>query len=237
MGIVELLHFVEKDCELDLIIHSGGGDIDAADKLMSLVRAKIGTGSLRVIVPDMAKSAATLMAIGADSIVMSDSSELGPIDPQINLTDGQGNTIRHSVQSYLDAYQQHSATLRLTPGDVPSAIMLSKLEPATVKLFEAVRMRAQKCAEDQLKSGMLRSGGTVPYTAVAKELIDTTKWITHGQMINYQAAQRIGLVVEYLTPNAPEWENFWQLYCLQKLSIKDNEKLFESEFVSIPLSG
>src|SRR5262245_8247114 len=33
LGFVELLHNVQKDGDLDLLIHTAGGDIDAAEKL------------------------------------------------------------------------------------------------------------------------------------------------------------------------------------------------------------
>ena len=65
----------------------------------------VGTGRLRVIVPDFAKSAGTLIALAADKIVMSDSSELGPIDPQFLKKDGDGNARWLSVLSYLKAYE------------------------------------------------------------------------------------------------------------------------------------
>jgi hypothetical protein len=39
--------------------------------------------------------------------------------------------------------------------------------------------------------------------------------------------------VEYLDPSSEEWQAYWQLYCLQRLAIKDREKLFESEFASL----
>jgi hypothetical protein len=29
------------------------------------------------------------------------------------------------------------------------------------------------------------------------------------------------------------WQCYWQLYCLQRLAIKDREKLFESEYASL----
>src|SRR5438270_233413 len=82
---------ITKEHDLDLLLHTGGGDTDAADKLMSMARARIGTKGLRVVVPDFAKSAGTMMVLGADAVVMSDSSELGPIDPQIVRTDHNGN--------------------------------------------------------------------------------------------------------------------------------------------------
>src|SRR5439155_25941589 len=138
-------------------LHTGGGDIDAGEKLISIVRTRVGIGKLRVIVPDFAKSAGTLMALGADKIIMSDTSELGPIDPQVKRNDGHGNLIWHSVQTYLDAYEFHSLALQKNPNDVAAQIMLGKLEPATVKFFEAVRGRAQKIAEDHMKLGMFKS--------------------------------------------------------------------------------
>lgn len=237
LGFVDLLHNVEANQDLDLLIHTSGGDIDAAEKLIKLVRTKVHNGVLRIIIPDFAKSAGTLMALGADFIVMSDTSELGPIDPQIVLADGKGNRIRHSVQSYLDAYEKHSETLRNNPTDVPAQIMLNKLDPATVKLFKAVRTRARKFAEEQLKLGMFKNGGN--WSLAASALIDTTRWLSHGQMISWRDAQHesIGLVVEYMSPDDDIWQQFWQLYCLQRLAFSDDEKLFESDYVSLIVDG
>jgi hypothetical protein len=231
---VDLLHNVNPGESLDLLLHTGGGDIDAAEKLISMIRTKVGDATLRVIVPDYAKSAGTLMVLGADMVVMSDTSELGPIDPQIIRGDGNGNRIRHSVQSYLDAYDEHSATLAREPGNVAAQIMLGKLDPATVKLFQAVKARARRFAETQLQRGMLRDG-TGNWSATAAELLDTKRWLSHAQMISWADAQdpRIGLKVEYLDPNSDEWQEYWQLYCLQRLAVKDRQKIYESDYASL----
>jgi membrane-bound ClpP family serine protease len=234
MGIMELLHNVPNNSDVDFLLHTGGGDIDAAEKLIGLIRAVVGTGTLRVIVPDFAKSAGTLIAIGADRIVMSDSSELGPIDPQITLGDGRGNAIPHSVMSYLEAFEEHAEALRKNPNDVVAQIMLNKLEPPTVKLFAAARTRAQKLAETHLQQWMQLTN----FTAPAEKLMDTKRWLTHGQMIGYQAAQsELSLKVEYLPIKSPEWRAYWSLYCLQRLAVKDNQKLYESACASLQIDG
>lgn len=232
LGIVELLHNVPRDTNIDLLLHTTGGDIDAAEKSMSLLRRAVGEGKVRVIVPDCAKSAGTLMAVAADAIVMSDSSELGPIDPQIVLDDGRGNALQHSVASYLDAFTEYSDALRRDPNDPVARAMLNKIDPATVNVYAAVRGRARRLAEDHLKQGMKVSN----FTAIADALIDNKRWLTHGQMIGYQTAQSLGLKVEYLRPEDATWRGYWQLYCHQRLGIKDEEKLFESDFVSLPIS-
>lgn len=230
---VDLLHNVQPGEDLDLLLHTGGGDIDAAEKLISMVRNKVGTATLRIIVPDYAKSAGTLMVLGADLVVMSDTSELGPIDPQIVLSDGNGNRILHPIQSYLDAYDEHAKTLRSEPGNVAAQIMLGKLDPATVKLFQAVKIRAQRFAETQLIRGMFRNGGN--WSLAAAELLDTKRWLSHGQMISWEdaAGPPIGLNVEYVDPKSDQWQEYWQLYCLQRLAVRDRQKLYESDYASL----
>jgi ClpP class serine protease len=92
LAFVDLLHAVPAGADVDLILHTGGGDIDVTEKLANMLWAKIGAvGTLRVIVPDFAKSAGTLLALAADTIIMSDSSELGPIDPQLVRRSPSGN--------------------------------------------------------------------------------------------------------------------------------------------------
>ncbi len=239
IGFVELLHNVDPKKNVDLLLHTSGGDIDAAEKLIHMVRTTVGQQYFQVIVPDFAKSAGTLMALGADKIIMSDTSELGPIDPQIALNDGHGNMIPHSVQCYLDAYETHSTALKDNPGNVVAQIMLSKLDPGTMKLFEQVRNRARELAEQQLRRGMFRKRDansntpTPNITEIAGKLIDTKKWQTHSQMISYNDAEQMNLSVEYLNPKCEEWQLYWQLYCMQRLAVKDGQKLFESDYASL----
>lgn len=232
LGFVDLLHNVIAGESLDLLLHTGGGDIDATEKIVKMLRSTVGEGDLRVIIPDYAKSAGTLLALAADQIVMGDSSELGPIDPQIPLSDDRGNVIQHSVLSYLDAYDELYEALQTKPDDIASQIMIRKLDPATVKLFRAVRDRSRILAEDHLKLGMFRKAGG-NFTKIAADLIDTDQWLTHGQVIARQDAEQLGLNVDYLDPQSDAWQRYWQLYCLQRLAVRDGQKLFESDYASL----
>lgn len=67
--------------ELDFVIDSGGGDINIAYRIVQLIRQH--TQRMNACVPRYAKSAATLWCLAADRIVMDESAELGPLDPQI----------------------------------------------------------------------------------------------------------------------------------------------------------
>jgi hypothetical protein len=66
---------------LELLLHSPGGHADLAYQLMKYFRRKAKT--VNVIVPFAAKSAATLMCLGADAVFMGQFAELGPLDVQI----------------------------------------------------------------------------------------------------------------------------------------------------------
>ncbi len=73
------LRQIGKTDKIDLLIYSAGGDTMVPWRLVSMIREYCGKFS--VLVPYKAHSAATMIALGADEIVMSDLSELSPIDP------------------------------------------------------------------------------------------------------------------------------------------------------------
>ena len=228
MPFVDLLHNVQPNHDVDLLLHTKGGGVDAAEKLMGMLRSLVGTAKLRIIVPDFAKSAGTLMVLGADSVVMSDMSELGPIDPQAPLFG-----IWQSVQNYLDAYKEHEKTLKADPNNIAAQIMLKKLDPATLKLCEVATDRARQAAEKLLKRGMFRNGGN--WSKTVSELLDTRRWLSHAQMISWEDAQDplIGLVVEYHAYHSQEWQHYWRIHCLQRLAVGEHQKLYESDYASL----
>lgn len=66
---------------LDLILHTPGGQIAAAESLVSYLKALFGK-DIRTFVPQIAMSAGTMIALSTKEIVMGKQSNLGPIDPQ-----------------------------------------------------------------------------------------------------------------------------------------------------------
>ncbi len=80
-----------KKTEIDVWLDSPGGDAHVAYKLFLELRSRCAR--LRVVVPDFAKSAATLLAIGADEIWMAPAAELGPLDAQIEHPDREGVSV------------------------------------------------------------------------------------------------------------------------------------------------
>lgn len=71
----------DRTTAVDLLIVSHGGDPTVAWRIVSLIRERVKR--FAVLVPEAAFSAATLVALGADEIVMHPHGNLGPVDPQI----------------------------------------------------------------------------------------------------------------------------------------------------------
>ncbi|MGC9434940.1 MAG: SDH family Clp fold serine proteinase [Methanomicrobiales archaeon] len=69
--------------EIDLLVVSRGGDPIVSWRIISLLRERFDR--ISVLVPYEAFSAATLLALGADEIVMHPFSNLGPVDPQLQI--------------------------------------------------------------------------------------------------------------------------------------------------------
>jgi len=73
------LQGIGKTKNIDFLLYSAGGDTMVPWRLVSMIREYCDRFS--VLVPYKAHSAATMIALGADEIVMSNLSELSPIDP------------------------------------------------------------------------------------------------------------------------------------------------------------
>lgn len=86
-GLMEVLHGVREN-ELDLIIHSPGGSVVAAEAFVKYLRSKFN--HIRAIIPHAAMSAASMISCSADEIVMGKHSFMGPTDPQFVLPTALG---------------------------------------------------------------------------------------------------------------------------------------------------
>lgn len=227
LRFVDLLHNIGPGEPIDLMIHTGGGDVDACEKLIQLLRANLGEARLRAIVPEMAKSAGTIMAIAADEILMSSSSELGMIDPQIAMKDSQGNWFSHSVIEYLRAFDYYSGLLSGDARNTLAERMLLDFDAKIVAKFRGIEARTRIFAE-----GLLKRNNSLNYTSIVSELLNSERWHTHGQPIGSEDAAVLGLPIISIPMNDPRWQRYWGLYCLQRQQVGHDRKIFESCYVS-----
>jgi hypothetical protein len=78
--------------EFDIVIQSGGGDIHSAYQMIELLR--FHATKLNACVPFYAKSAATLLCVGANVIIVDELAQLGPLDTQVEER-GRGGKRQH----------------------------------------------------------------------------------------------------------------------------------------------
>jgi len=79
--IYQAVKDLDKKKNILMVIESGGGQIEPA-YLISKTCKRLSKSKFNVAIPRKAKSAATLISLGANEIHMGLLSELGPIDPQ-----------------------------------------------------------------------------------------------------------------------------------------------------------
>lgn len=91
--------------DLDLVLYSRGGQSSVPWNLVSTIREFCGERKFNVLIPFRAHSAATMIAIGADEIVMTRKAELGPIDTTLqgpySPRDQHGNPLPVSAEDMM----------------------------------------------------------------------------------------------------------------------------------------
>lgn len=108
-GFMLNVHKLDTSKGLDLILHTPGGDIAATESLVDYLYSIFGK-NIRVIVPHIAMSAGTMIALASYEIVMGKQSNLGPIDPQ------QGGV---SCQAVIDEFYGAVEEIRTKPYSAP----------------------------------------------------------------------------------------------------------------------
>src|SRR3989338_5720969 len=81
-GFTDLINSVKGGGSVDVLLHSPGGRPDATERLVGLLRGKFD--EVNFLIPHSAYSAATMLALSGNNIILHPSGTLGPIDPQIN---------------------------------------------------------------------------------------------------------------------------------------------------------
>lgn len=166
----------EKQRDILLVVQSGGGRIEPA-YLISKTCKSLSTKKFAVVVPRRAKSAATLLALGADEIHMGLMSELGPIDPQINGYPALGLTNALNKVAELSAKFPDSSAMW-------AQYLGAKLDLNDLGYFDRVSESAAQYAERLMRGKQLPEGRD--YSSLADHFVNHYK--DHGFVIDHDEA-------------------------------------------------
>lgn len=138
---------------LDLILHSPGGSAEAAASIVRYLRTKFT--HIRVFVPLAAMSAATMVALAADEIVMGKHSQLGPIDPQLMFA-----PMPSPARAVIDQFERAKRECSTNPSMLGAwAPILQQYGPALLELCERQDKLSRRLVKEWLSSHMF-SGAT-----------------------------------------------------------------------------
>ena len=202
----DLIYDADPEQDLHLLLSSPGGDGDTAVRLARAAQSRCR--ELTVIVPDAAKSAATLLAIGAHHILMGPSSDLGPIDPQFYL-----NNNLVAAKDIIAAVDDAAARVQNAPDTYPLyASLLSNVTALVVQQARSALDRSEDSLLEALQSNPDRSPEEV--TALRDRLKDSliTGPSTHGAIFGTKDALQAGLPIIEADLQSQQWRMIWRLW-------------------------
>lgn len=196
---------------IDLILYTRGGSVETPWKLVTKIREFCEEFS--VIVPYRAHSAGTMIVLGADAVLMSPMSELGPIDPSLQIQTGNPGQFLlpdlgvEDITAYLSFLRDRAGItdqIGLAEGvkalaDHLTPTLLGRME----RVYSHIRLVARK----------LLSLRRPPLTESAINNIAETlteRMYAHGHGIGIEEATTIGLPVERLEADLESLT--WNLY-------------------------
>ncbi len=206
--------------QVDLFLYSRGGAVDAPWRIVSMIRA-VAVG-FAVVVPFRAQSAATMIALGADEILLGRKGELGPIDPALGVQrQGAGGTViddRINVEDVMGYVTFVRDKAGITDQDgLASALAALNEYPGPLILGNIYRTHShiRSVAEKLLESREL------PFDDQRNHLlIDTLaeRTYAHGHAIGRNEAIEMGLPV--VAPDAELERLVWELYVEYERDLK-----------------
>jgi hypothetical protein len=202
--------------KLDIFLCSNGGNGTVPWRLVALFREY--AKSFNVLIPYRAYSAASLLALGADEIVMHPFAELGPIDPTVsneyNPVEGPtGRRLGISVEDVRAYVSFIKDTVGITHEDElvqAIKILAEKVHPLSLGNVERFVMQSRMIAKKILKTHM----GSRSSDHEISEIVETmaSKLYFHGHPINRREAREdLKLKVAKTVPQALETQ-MWSLY-------------------------
>jgi len=170
-AVLRAVRFTPPEMPIDLILHTPGGLVLAAEQIARALQAH--RGKVTVFVPHYAMSGGTLIALAADEIVMDPHAVLGPVDPQLG---------QYPAASVLKVLERKN----INEVDDQTVILADVAEKALRQVRSTVReLLSDKMAPEQAE-------------AVA-EALSSGRW-THDYPITVEEARALGLRVSTEMP-------------------------------------
>jgi len=202
----ELIHDADPKQDLHLLLDTPGGDGETAIRVVRSAQARCR--ELTIIVPNQAKSAGTILLMGAHHILMGPTSDLGPVDPQFSTPTGL-----YSAKDLIAAVGYAEKALAENPDSYPLQVaLLADFTAVMVQQARSALARSEDLVREALRSNPERTPEQVDALALAlkAKLIDLPQ--DHGAVFGAKDAEEAGLSVQHADPRGDQWQAIWQLW-------------------------
>ncbi len=203
------------DTKIDLFLHTNGGEGVVPWRLVTLLREFCSR--LTVLVPHRAFSAGTLVAMGADEVLMHPMGMLGPIDPTIitpfnppnpqNPNERLGISVE-DVASYIDLVKEDVGIRHEDELVQAFKILAEQVNPLALGSVKRSTSQSRMMGEKLIRRSAV-AGDQRSITDVVEKLASSLYY--HGHPINRQEA-REDLGLNVVDPPQPVADAMWALY-------------------------
>src|SRR5262245_31717102 len=138
-----------------------------------------------------------MVCLGADRILMSPTSELGPVDPQVYSGTPPGGhwvAAHYMIKAYDELF--NTAVTHQTGPIEPYLQQLSRFDVVQIEDLRATSQLAENIAVSSLKRGMLSAKSEADIETLIQPFINPETTMPHGRALNYERARESGLNIE-----------------------------------------
>ena len=223
-GFMSVVHKLDRSKGLDLFLHTPGGSMAATESLVDYLRSMFGN-DIRAVVPQIALSAGTMVALSCREIIMGKHSSLGPIDPQI------GAISAHGVIEEFDTARQEVAKVPILANIW--APILAKYHPTLVGDCQKAIKWSEDMVKEWLVTGMFdgEPDASAKADRIVEELGSHVMTKSHDRHISMRQASELGIKVTALEDDPKLQESMLTVHhaCIQTLSATPAYKMVENQ--------
>ncbi len=209
--IIEQIRIIPDSCkELDFLIISNGGDPITALRIISILRERFE--KITVMVPYIAYSAATILALGANDILMHPYSNLGPVDPQLNIQKNNGTGLTGNIAFSSEDLRNYIEFVKNDVGISDQAYLVEALKAlaSEVGVLPIGSAKRSQQLTLSLSSKMLETHISDKTQAASISKTLNSSYYHHGYAVGRSEAKEIGLNV--VNPESRVEKLMWEIW-------------------------